>query len=224
MENKGHIIFFGFTASAEAALKEMETEIAERGVIVLSKNKIPDIPGVKHFAMDYFKVRNLRREKVGLKKCSVCVVFAEFTKDETPRIVDMHTVLTVYNIRKENPDIHIIAEIIDRENTTIINDLKCDDIIFKEIVDFNLITGCILHPNISPIIYDLLTVRGNQLKQTTLGEIGLTAQEVTYQYVRLTGLELDVTYLGYITDSGAVQLMPANSEKILPDHRLVYIE
>ncbi len=224
MENKGHIIFFGFTASAEAALKEMESEIAERGIIVLSKDKIPDIPGVKHYAMDYFKVRNLRREKVGLKKCSVCVVFAEFKKDETARIVDMHTVLTVYNIRKENPDIHIIAEIIDRENTTIINDLKCDDIIFKEIVDFNLITGCILHPNISPIIYDLLTVRGKQLKQTTLKEIGLSGEDVTYRDVRLQGLEQDVTYLGYIATSGEEQLMPANSEIIPPDSRLIYIE
>ncbi len=224
MENKGHILFFGFTTSAEAALKEMETEINERGVIILSKNKVPEIPGVTHLALDYFKLRNLRREKVGLKKCSVCVIFAEFKSGETPRIVDMHTVLTVYNIRKENPDIHIIAEIIDRENTTIINDLKCDDIIFKEIVDFNLITGCILHPNISPIIYDLLTVRGKQLKQTTVEEIGLSGENVTYKDIRLHGLEQDVTYLGYIADSGAVQLMPANSEKILPDYRLVYIE
>lgn len=224
MKNTGHIIFCGFTASAETALKEMETEINERGVIVLSQKKVPDIPSVKHMALDYLNVDNLRKEKLGLKECSACVIFAEFRKDETPRIVDMHTVLTVYNIRKENPDIHIIAEIIDQENTTIINDLNCDDIIFKETVDFNLITSCVLHPNISPIIYDLLTVHGKQLKQTTLDEIGLSTKEVTYRDIRLWGLEQDVTYLGYISASGRIKLIPANSEKILPDYRLVYIE
>ncbi len=224
MNNKGHIIFFGFTDSAEAALKEMEAEIEDRGVIILSQNEVPRIPGVKHLPLDYLIVDNLRNKEVGIKDCSVCVIFAEFKKGETLRIVDMHTVLTVYNIRKENPHIQIIAEIIDRENTTIINDLKCNDIIFKEIVDFNLITGCVLHPNISPIIYDLLTVRGKQLKQTTLDEIGLSAQEVTYRDIRLHGLEQDVTYLGYISDTDDIKLMPANSEIIRPDYRLVYIE
>jgi len=202
----------------------METEIIERGLIILSRKKVPDIAGVKHLALDYFNIDTLRSEKVGLKDCSVCVIFAEYKKGETARIVDMHTVLTVYNIRKEAPHIHIVAEILDRDNTTIINDLKCDDIIFKEIIDFNLITECVLHPNISTIIYDLLTVRGKQLKQTTLDEIGLSAEEVTYRDVRVRGLEQDVTYLGYISDSDGVKLMPANSEKMQPDYRLVYIE
>ncbi len=224
MKKKGHIVFCGYTSATEVALKEMQKEIDSRGVIILSEKEVPKIDGVTHLNLDYFNIKNLQNKKVKLSECSVCVIFAEFKEGETSRVVDMHTVLTVYNIRKENPDIHIIAEIINRENTAIINELQCDDIVFKEIIDLNLIVKCVLHPNISPIIYDLLTDRGKTIKETSLAEIGISKENITYRDIRLHGLEQDVTYLGYISGDNETVLTPKNDCIVLPHYRLVYIE
>lgn len=222
---RGHILMCGYAPSTQAALKELPEQIAGPGVTILSRNPVPEMAGVTHLKLDYLDVANLRNSRVGLSTCSVCVVFAESTDNgESPRVVDMHTVLAVYTIKKERPDVPMIAEVVDRENTAIIDDLRCADVIYKETIDSNLITSCILHPNISPIFYDLLTVHGKVLRRTTTEELGMAGSEVTYRDIRLRGLEQDVTYLGYIARSGSVELMPPNDTIILSDYHLVYIE
>ena len=224
MKKNGPILFCGFNPSARAALEELTDECASRGITILSRNNVPDFPGVKHLSIDYLDIDNLRHKKVGLKNCSVCVVFAESRGGESSRTIDMHTVLTVYNIKTEHPNAHVIAEIQDQENMAIISDLFCEDVIYKEAIDYNLIVSCILHPHISPIIYDLLQVRGKKIKETSIAEIGLNGAEVTFRDVRLKGLDMDITFLGVISSQGNPELMPANDAVIPSDCRLVYIE
>ena len=224
MPGHGHILMCGYTQSTEAALAELTEEIAAVGVTILSRQAVPEMKGVKHLQLDYLNVNHLRDRRVGLASCSVCVVFAESSASgEHARTLDMRTVLAVYNIKKERPDVPTIAEVVDRENTSFIDELGCNDVIYKETIDSNLITSCILHPNISPIFYDLLTVSGKVLRSTTTTDLQMDG-EVTYRDVRLRGLEQDVTYLGYIDPAGPARLMPANDTVILPHFRLVYIE
>ncbi len=223
MNNKGHIVFCGYTDSSETVLKELGELIRERGVIILSKKPVPSAEGITHLPIDYLNIENLKNLEMGLKGCSACVVFAEFKSDEAPEVVDMHSILTCYNIKKEYPDVPIIVEMLDNDNKSLIENLNCEDVIFKESIDLNLITGCILHPNISPIIYDLLTVQGKQLKSTNIEEIALRDETVTFRDVRLHGLEVDVTFIGYVGPNGKTRLMPPNNEEIFPDYQLVYI-
>lgn len=225
MKHNGRILMCGYTPSTRAALTELTEELSSVGVTILSRYAVPETEGVRHLKLDYLNVEHLRDKRVGLQSCSVCVVFAEdATNGKQPRTIDMRTVLAVYNIKQERPDVPVIAEVIDRENTSFIDELKCDDVIYKETIDSNLITSCILHPNISPIFYDLLTVRGKVLRSTTTEELNMPGPAVTYRDVRLRGLEQDVTYLGYVERSGDVRLMPPNDTVILPHFRLVYIE
>ena len=95
---------------------------------------------------------------------------------------------------------------------------------YVEALDSSLITSCILHPNISPIIYDLLTVEGKQLKQATVAQMGLEGEEITYRDARRRALERNVTLLGYITPRGDISLAPSNAQSVSPEYRLVYIE
>ncbi len=223
MNNKGHIVFCGYTDSSETVLEELGDYVRKRGVIILSKKRVPSAAGITHLPIDYLNIENLKNLEMGLDGCSACVVFAEFKSDESPEVVDMHSILTCYNIKKEYPDVPIIVEILDKDNKGLIKDLNCEDVIFKELIDLNLITGCILHPNISPIIYDLLTVQGKQLKSTNLKEIAIHGEKVTFRDVRLHGLENDITFIGYVSPNGKTGLMPPNNEEIFPEYQLVYI-
>jgi hypothetical protein len=215
---------FGYSPSTTAALEELTRERDETGVTIISRHDVPEMEGVTHHRLDYLSVEGLRDQRVGLDRCSVCVVFAEpGSSAENPRTTDMHTVLAVYNIKQERRDVPVIAEVLDRDNTTFIDELGCDDVIYKETIDSNLITSCVLHPHISPIFYDLLTIRGKTLESTTLEELGFEESDVTYGDIRMRGLEEDVTYLGYVDRSGSVRLMPPNDTHILSHYRLVFI-
>ena len=221
----GHILFFGYTSSTEAALVELEDEIERYGITILTREKIPETPGVTRLPIDYLNVSLLRDHRVGLDSASACVVFAEARKGGiTEREADMHTVLTVYNIRKERPDVPLIAEIMDRENTSFIDELGCSDVVYKETIDRNLITSCILLPNTSPLFYDLLTVTGKTIKTTSLAKLGMPREGVTYRDVRLHGLANDLTFLGFIDGTLAAELTPPNDTIVRPHYQLVYIE
>jgi voltage-gated potassium channel len=223
MTSPGPILFCGYNASAEAALKEIGEEVRARGVTVVTRNQVPDFPGVRHVAMDFLSLSNLRSKKVALKDASVCVIFSESRRHESSRTVDMHTILTVYNVKSENPGLPVIAEIIDQSNTEIIRDFNCDDVIYKESIDYSLITTCILHPKISPIVYDLLSESGKTMKQRTLAEAGFGESIVTFRDIRMRGMEVNITYLGCIGPGGEAMLMPSNDTEVLENYRLVYI-
>jgi len=222
---KNHIVFFGYTSAAQAAIEELRLDSDENNFIIVTKNKVPHENDIQHYEMDFLNIKNIRDRKLSLSNCKICVVFSEFHDNDDARIVDMNTVLTVYNIKKEFPDIHIISEIIDTENTTIIKDLNCDDIIYKETLDASLIVNSILHPNISSIFYDLLTNKGKVLNEIVLKDTILkNNQKNSFKEVRELGLEMDCTFIGYISSDKKSVLMPKNSEILENDSRLIYIE
>ena len=222
---KNHIVFFGYTSAAQVAIEELRLESDQNIFIIITRNKVPRANDIQHYEMDFLNIKNIRDKKLSLNSCKICVVFSEFHENDNARIVDMNTVLTVYNIKKEFPDIHIISEIIDTENTTIINDLNCDDIIYKETLDASLIVNSILHPNISSIFYDLLTNKGKVLNELVLEDTNLgNNKQNTFKEVRELGLEMDCTFIGYIDSDKKAVLMPKNSEILENDSRLVYIK
>lgn len=222
---KNHIVFFGYTSAAQAAIDELRLGSDQNNFIIVTKNEVPRANDIQHYEMDFLNIKNIRDKKLSLNNCKICVVFSEYRENDNARIVDMNTVLTVYNIKKEFPDIHIISEIIDTDNTTIINDLHCDDIIYKETLDASLIVNSILHPNISSIFYDLLTNKGKVLNEIILKDtILINNKKNSFKEVRELGLEMDCTFIGYIGSNKKAVLMPKNSEILENDSRLVYIE
>ena len=91
--------------------------------------------------------------------------------------------------------------------------------------DASLIVNSILHPNISSIFYDLLTNKGKVLNKIVLNEtILINNQKNSFKEVRELGLEMDCTFIGYISSDKKTVLMPKNSEILENDSRLIYIE
>lgn len=225
MKKNDPIIFCGYTTSAETVISELREQNIDNEIIILSKQNVPKIEGTQHYSFDYSLRNNLKRKEVNIKNCSICVVFSEFHGNEDPKTVDIRTFLTIYNIKQENKKVRVIAEIIDDENSGIIANLECDDIIHKENVDGNLIMNCIIHPNLSPIFYDLLTIKGKVLKEISLSDMGFNISEkIIYKDIKMYGLENDITFLGFLAPDNQVQLMPKNEEVVSPDYRLIYIQ
>ncbi len=193
-------------------------------VVTLGPN--PEIPGAVYVNADWSDIDVLKH--LNIDQAAACMIIAEdfdgYRRESDSEIIDMRTMFTLYKIKLNYPRIHTVAEVINPENTPIVKDLNCDDIIYKEALDSSLITSCILHPNISPIIYELLTVEGKQLKQATVAQMGLEGEEITYRDARRRALERNVTLLGYITPRGDISLAPSNAQSVSPEYRLVYIE
>ena len=136
----------------------------------------------------------------------------------------MRTVLTVYNIEQENPNVHTIAEIINEKNAEIIKEkINGDEIIFKETIDAHLIVNCIRHPYISPMLYDLLNLDDRIIKEKQLKDLGFT-KNTTFKELKQYQIEKDIVIIGYIDTENTAFLAPQNAAVITTDDRLIYVE
>ncbi len=224
-----HIILCGLSNSTKKVIEELSInkKYDSKKIILVTEKENPDINGVVYVNGDFSDIDVLN--KVNIKKAILVVVFAESNKNETVKNIDMRTIMTVYNIEQENPNIHTIAEIINEKNAEIIkNRIKGDEIIFKETIDAHLIVNCIRHPSISPMVYDLLDLKGRNLKEKTLEKLnpkyksGITFGELKKDYI-----ENDMLIIGYIyTDDEGTKskLAPMNNAFIKPEDRLIYIQ
>ena len=105
----------------------------------------------------------------------------EVITHDTIKDVDLRTVMTIFNIEKEAPNVHTIAEINDERNAEIIKDkIEGDEILYKELIDSKIISSCINHKHLSNMFYELFgTEKNKRLFETDL-ETVITSYSIHY--------------------------------------------
>ncbi|MDH5718310.1 MAG: ion transporter [Spirochaetia bacterium] len=219
---KNHIILCGFTKSTEAVIKELLCNKKKKPkIILISRKQNPDITGVIYMNGDFSKMETLK--KANISQAAMVVVFTEKLDDETYEVVDMRTMLTIFNVEKEVPEVHTVAEIIETENGDIIREkIKGDELIFKETLDGNLIASCVKHPYISSMIYDLLDTKGNSIKEYKAIEL-LNAKIKTVKDIKMYAIENNITFLGFIDEYKKSNINPDNNLIFSGNERLIFI-
>lgn len=217
-----HIVLCGYTKGTENVLEEIKTnrKLFDKRIVLVSEQSNPDLKGVIFIKGDYSELSVL--QSVNIKEASLCIIFAEQNEGESIKNVDLRTVLTVFNIETLQPEVHTIAEIINKDNAEIIKDkIKGDEIIYKEIIDAHLITNCIRHKYVSGIVYDLLDQEGNSMEEASLKELKLP-ENITVRELKKEFIERDYNFLGYI-DNDQTFLAPKKDVVLKENYRIIFI-
>ena len=218
---KNHVVICGYSKSSEKVIEDLLKDRKYCNKIVLvTEKKIQDRDGLIYVNADYTDYNTLKMVKI--KHAKFAVVFAEFNEHDTIRDVDLRTVMTIFHIEREAPDIHTIAEINDEMNAEIIKDkIKGDEILFKEIIDAKIITACIGNPNISPMFYQLFGNDESRVRSAKLSEFSLPSRTLIKE-IKLFLLERNKTLLGVIDRENQSILCPKNDMLVDESYRLVY--
>lgn len=213
-----HIILCGFTGTTERVIAALSEAKKSCGKLVLITEQ-PDIDydGVIYIKGDSTKMSVL--ESANISTAKTAVIFAEKKLiDEAANVTDLRTAMTVFNIEKQYPHVHTIAEIHEEDNASVIIDqIKGDEIIFKESIDANLIVSSILHQNISPLLYELTNQEGRRIERfTSKGELKKIGIELpmTVKELKLLSSDADFTFLGLIRQDGKAILAPDKEHTI----------
>lgn len=221
------LLFLGFTITTVEVINEISGHSKRTGsdwkVIVVSKKEVPRLENTVHIKKDFTDLEVLKRRDVQLHKCTGAIIFAERHMNESPNATDIRTILTVYNLKKLHSSLYTLAEIINKENTKIIENTKCDAVIYKDDIDAQLMINCIKFPKVSQLIYDLLSIEGKVIEETNLEKIGFS-ENTTFKQLKIYGLEHDITFISYITAKNRQNLAPSNIDIIQKDYRLFYIK
>lgn len=221
---KNHIIICGYTKSSQNVIEDLlkDNTNINNIVLVTQKEVEDDISGVILVRADYTELKTML--KVNISEAKFAIIFAESKESDTLKDVDLRTVMTIFNIEKEAPQVHTIAEINDKQNAEIIKDkIDGDEILYKEMIDSRIILSCINHKHISNMFYEMFgTFKNERLAETKLSELGLPKNS-TVKDVKLNFLEKDITFLGFIDDQNNSYLSPKNNEALNNTHRLIYL-
>jgi len=229
---EGHIVLCGYTRSTQVVIDELlKNKRFYNRIVVITNEEEVDIGGVLYLKGDFSEIKNLRNANIA--KASMAVVFSEpLANDEDKKMTDLRTVMTVFNIEKENDKVHTIAEINFDENAKIIKEkIFGDEIIYKESIDANIIANSIRHNYISPMIYEMLNLEGKVFKEKLFRDFGFD-KETKYFNLKESLLQKNITLLGFINkedDNDNQQkhkcnLAPDNNQIIKPDDRVIYLE
>ncbi len=222
---ENHIVICGYTTSSIRVMKDLlKDESNINNIVLITKKEIEDnLNGVIYVNEDFTKLKSLLN--VNIEKSKFAVVFAEFGEKDSVRDIDLRTVLTIFHIEKINPNIHTIAEINEEENAEIIKEkIDGDEILFKEKIDAQIISNCIKHRNISPMIYDLFGENDQErLAETTLLKLKIKSP-ISVKEVKQLFLEKEGIFLGFIDAENNSFLSPKNDVVVDVLYRLIYLK
>jgi len=222
---ENHIVICGYTKSSQNVIEDLLTDKSNiNNIVLISQKEIEDdINGVIYVNADFTELKSLI--DVNINKAKFAIVFAESKEHDSIRDVDLRTVLTIFHIEKINPEVHTIAEINDEENAEIIKDkIQGDEILYKEKIDSRIISNCIKHKNISPMIYELFGESNKErLAETTLEQLKLKTP-ISVKEIKSRFNEEDSTFLGFIDNENQSFLSPKNDISIENSFRLIYIK
>jgi len=219
---KNHTILCGYTKSSQAVIKDLLKDKRNHNkVVLITTQEIEDISGLIYINADYTESQTL--EKVSIHQAKNAIVFSEANQNDTPRDIDLRTVMTVFHIEKMAPNVHTIAEINDQKNAEIIRDkINGDEIIYKELIDAKIISNCIRNPNISNLFYAFFGDQKERIQSTTLAELKIT-EAVTVKKMRDYFINKNKTFLEFIDARNTSHLSPDNEIFIDVDSQLIYL-
>ena len=222
---ENHILICGYTKSSQNVIEDLLKDSTNiNNIVLVTKKEIQDdISGVIYVNADFTELKTLL--DLNISKAKFAVVFAEARDHDTIKDVDLRTVMTIFNIEKEAPQVHTIAEINDEQNAEIIKDkIEGDEILYKEMIDSRIISSCITHKHISNMFYDMFgTANSERLSETLLNEIDLP-NNATVKDVKFYFIEKDASFLGYINEENKSFLSPKNDTVLDGNHRLIYLK
>ncbi|MCK5683806.1 potassium channel family protein [bacterium] len=219
LDFKNHIIFCGWTYTSKIVLDEMKDFLKSTKIILISRKENPEYHGIIYKRGDFTELQTL--EDCNFKACSKIVVFSEKLPGESDKMVDIRTIMTIFNIESEAPKVHTISEILDSASARIIKDkLKGDEIIYKERVDANLIATSIKNPYITDILYELTDSFGQQIYTLKFSEFSDKATNA--EEIKLKMIKDNAIFLGFIRDRKS-HLNPKNDFELRVDDVIVYV-
>lgn len=156
---KKHVVVCNF----DSAGKDIVQDLNERSypVVIVSKKEIKE----EGLEFDYVKGSCLEDESLanaGISNCDTAVILGGRTAmDEDMAEVDARTILMGMSIKRKNPNVYVIAEVLESSNESHAISSGIDEVIVKGRVSSSLISGSILAPGVTKVLKRLISGDGD---------------------------------------------------------------
>jgi len=171
-----HIVICGWNYNAEkilSALYRYEGRKVRTNIVLINELGAEELEEIRYkysgrYVEVHFIYGNFLHESVleraNIKGAKYVIILPEFERGEATRKADEKTVLAALAIKNINPDVRLIAELVEKENEVHLKRAGVDEVIIGMEISGYLLADTIISPGIPMVIKDLLDFeKGNEL-------------------------------------------------------------
>ncbi len=216
---KGHIIIVGWNFRSKSIINELLNEDEDIKITLIDQI---DYNPYNNKNISYIK-GNPWNEKV-LKRANIinaktAIVLADRQLDNS-EMIDAKSVLTCLAIDKINPNIYLMAEVVNHSNTEHFQRANVDDIIISNEIESKVLVRSALYKGVNKTIKELITnsygceIYERKVEKNLIGK--------TYGQIASNLFKKRVTLIGYYRNNNT-HLCPPNKTLIEKNDKLIYI-
>ncbi len=217
---KNHIVIIGWNKRSETMLKELARDDPDRKIVIVSE--------IEHLVFEtkntYFVHGDPTLDetliRTNISEADIVIIVADDKLIDNNGMADARSVLICLAIDKLNPNIHIIAEVLNEENIPHFERANVNDIIVSNQMSSRVMVRSAVYKNVSVVLKELLTnAYGNEIYECDVksDDIGLTFKELSSKYIT----NYNAVVLGIADEK--VSLNPDKDRKVQSNDMLIYI-
>lgn len=183
---KRHVILCNFDSTGKDVVKSLN----EKGipVAVVSRREVHE-EGIEYRYVKGSCLDDESLKNAGIANCDTVIILAgRNASDEEYAEVDARTILMGMNIKKKNPDVYAIAEILDSDNEIHAVNAGIDEVIVKGKLSSMLISNSIISPGVTKVLKNLISGSGdNELSEVDLKKYEEKTFSAVYKEFEIPG-------------------------------------
>jgi voltage-gated potassium channel len=216
---KDHILVVGWNYRAKSIIEELINEDRKIKIVLIDKiDQNPyNIENISYIKGDPTNEKTLRRANV--KEAKIAIILADNVLDEREKS-DGKSVLIALAIDRINPDIYIVAEVLDYSNVIHFKRANVNDVIVSSEIESKILVRSVLYKGVSKAIKELITNSfGNEFYQSPILKkyIG-----ITYKEALIDLLNSNITLIGIYRDDKSL-INPDKNLLLKAGDELIYI-
>jgi len=155
VKEKNHVIICNYDSTG----KQVVLDLMEKGypIVMLSETEIKD----RELDFDYVRGNALNEadlRRAGIMRCnSVILLASKLTESREAAEIDALTIVSGMKIKKINPKVNVIAEILNAESTINAKDAGIDEVVVRGALSSSVISRSVFTPGMSDLILQILS-------------------------------------------------------------------
>lgn len=227
-----HFVIAGWNLEVPMMLEQLELEYGNRmpAVIVMAEVSRPPMLDPKYIYVQGDPLKESELEKARMAFAKTVIIIADHKSDASPSTRDAVTLLTIFTVRsfesreseKRRVPIHIVVEILDKENYEHAHIAGADEVIETSRLGSSLLAHMAGNPGLGIVVSELLLATNSNL-YTDMIPAELQKNELTFGELRLSMREkFGVLTIGFMHQKN-LNINPSDNEKIYENDKVVYI-
>lgn len=187
-ELSDHIVICGWNEHARQIAADTLSEESRSAVVVITEMELPEgfqQPRLLHVRGD--ATTNEALERAGIERARAAVVLAEERQGAADQDVDARTILGALALRRLAPEIHLIVELLQRDNRYHAINAGADEVVSTEAYTGTMLSYAARFPGMSVVFEDVFDVRTGahfEERRVSPDEVGQSVAELVASAVK----------------------------------------